>query len=541
MRRCNLIILVLFYLQYFNCRVAFSFLTQVESNQTDPQSSPWLNFSSTEFHSDFPLAFTSKFLPYNITALAAAPGTLPAFRVEEVLFSLKDRQNLEKNGGISSQGLYSQRSTASSVQKKRIGEQNIYMLGTDGIQKASTLFIPGLGGSGLYASFTGSSLPSCSKLPVFQPTKRLWLPSQIMFAGKKKQRCWIQKLMLDYNSTTNLYKPLQGSSINAGTEGSTREMEYLDYVLNLGFPGTDYLFKLVDSFIDFKIQTYGFSYDWRYPPWQLDWKEAIRLIESVVRDSKEKVHLIAHSYGAVIINYFLTTVVDQEWKNEYINSFTSIGGAFGGTPFVVHALLSGFNPLENSQWEDLTKFEITGDLLLRLERSFGSLYVMQPNEEVFGADLPLVTIKSLSTIANEENSVNDKSNSSVYTSKNWTLLLPPVFRERAVLAGEMLGSKALKDPQVPVHCIWSRTAEAETEMSFEYTTHNISYDSRIKINRGEGDGTLPIKSASWCTTWASTVFSMEVANFSHGALLKSNELQNILLPLVSNRNLEAVD
>jgi lecithin-cholesterol acyltransferase len=53
-----------------------------------------------------------------------------------------------------------------------------------------------------------------------------------------------------------------------------------------------------------------------------------KLIEQTAIRNNKKVHLIGHSYGANLANFFLSDYVNSQWKDRYIKSFIPIGNIF---------------------------------------------------------------------------------------------------------------------------------------------------------------------------------------------------------------------
>eukprot|EP00921_Rhytidocystis_pertsovi_P014163 GHVQ01023080.1.p2 GENE.GHVQ01023080.1~~GHVQ01023080.1.p2 ORF type:complete len:545 (-),score=47.36 GHVQ01023080.1:4070-5635(-) len=95
---------------------------------------------------------------------------------------------------------------------------------------------------------------------------------------------------------------------------------------------------------------FGLPYDWRLPPYQIDWERVRRLIEEAVEvnDGKKAV-FIAHSLGTLYLNYFLTQKVTPTWKEHYVDRMISISSTFGGSVNALWAVLASFGQ-ESHQW-----------------------------------------------------------------------------------------------------------------------------------------------------------------------------------------------
>lgn len=79
------------------------------------------------------------------------------------------------------------------------------------------------------------------------------------------------------------------------------------------------------------------------------------------------------------MTYFLNKFTDQMWRDENIEIFISINGAFGGSPKVLRALLSGYNP---EGFAFLKHWDIPREEIVALTRTLGSLYTLVPRDQV---------------------------------------------------------------------------------------------------------------------------------------------------------------
>ena len=67
------------------------------------------------------------------------------------------------------------------------------------------------------------------------------------------------------------------------------------------------------------------------------------LIERMYKDGgNAKVTIVAHSLGGPVSLYFLNNVVNQQWKDTYINAFIPIAGAWSGGNVALEAVISGY-------------------------------------------------------------------------------------------------------------------------------------------------------------------------------------------------------
>ena len=59
-----------------------------------------------------------------------------------------------------------------------------------------------------------------------------------------------------------------------------------------------------------------------------------KLVESSRKSSSGPVMLLAHSYGAPLMNYYLNTKT-AEWRKDNIDSLMTLAGAWGGSKKVI--------------------------------------------------------------------------------------------------------------------------------------------------------------------------------------------------------------
>ena len=67
------------------------------------------------------------------------------------------------------------------------------------------------------------------------------------------------------------------------------------------------------------------------------------LIEKMYNSYKSPVTIIVHSMGGPVSLYFLTEVVDQQWKDTYIKHYITLSAVWAGSVKSVQAIISGDN------------------------------------------------------------------------------------------------------------------------------------------------------------------------------------------------------
>ena len=104
------------------------------------------------------------------------------------------------------------------------------------------------------------------------------------------------------------------------------------------------------------------------------------------QNGNTRVTLVVHSMGGPVSLYFLTRIVNQEWKDAYIHSYIPLAGAWSGGNAIISNLLSG--PPETSGFFEMH----VGSLELRsLYRTFPSLYLLLARESVWNDTVLVVT------------------------------------------------------------------------------------------------------------------------------------------------------
>ena len=72
-----------------------------------------------------------------------------------------------------------------------------------------------------------------------------------------------------------------------------------------------------------------------------------QLVETMYQDSNERVTIIVHTMGGPVSLYFLTTVVSQKWKDQYIYAYIPLSPAYAGAFGTLEAVLFGNHVIKN--------------------------------------------------------------------------------------------------------------------------------------------------------------------------------------------------
>jgi hypothetical protein len=187
------------------------------------------------------------------------------------------------------------------------------------------------------------------------------------------------------------------------------------------------------------------SYDWRFSPLEYlenkKYTDLIRLIENTFEiNNQTKVHLLSHSYGAPFLNYILSDVVTQEWKDKYVASFIPMGGAHDGSFNTLGVYSSLELSSEAPSW--------VNSAYRRLSASLSSAAWMVPS---VGRSKHVIikTPRNNYTIDDLPKFFRDLNQTNIYE----------LYRSLSI-------HKKAKVPNVPVHCIYG--FNVSTPIGYEF-------------------------------------------------------------------------
>ena len=202
------------------------------------------------------------------------------------------------------------------------------------------------------------------------------------------------------------------------------------------------------------------------------------LVEEMFDESGEKVTIVVHSMGGPVTLYFLNTVVSQEWKDQFINAFIPLSGAWSGGNSAIQAEVSGINPFPHF----LHIFPTFLRELRSAIRSFESSVWLLPRSSIWG-DTVLVTTPVRTYTANE------------YMDLFANISYPVGFDMYTGITGINEGFPA---PNVPVYCFYG--TNLSTPESFIYNASFPDVDPEMVLY-GDGDSVVNLRSSEICLRW----------------------------------------
>ncbi len=218
------------------------------------------------------------------------------------------------------------------------------------------------------------------------------------------------------------------------------------------------------------------------------------------QNNNTKVTLVVHSMGGPVSLYFLASVVDQQWKDQYIHSYITLAGAWNGANSGLGMLLSGL-PVESK-----TYFPAS------LYRTFPSLFYLLPRTSIWN-DTVLV-------------STSDRN----YTANDYQQLFTD--------AGYPQGYDQLTDldiewppPNVPTYCFYG--LGIPTAMTYVYRSDFP--DAEPSVVTDDGDNTINKPSSEICLRWENSSYPFKRTVFQgidHGAIVRDKGVLETIASIV---------
>eukprot|EP01087_Luapelamoeba_hula_P006245 TRINITY_DN1631_c0_g2_i3.p1 TRINITY_DN1631_c0_g2~~TRINITY_DN1631_c0_g2_i3.p1 ORF type:complete len:432 (-),score=74.90 TRINITY_DN1631_c0_g2_i3:27-1322(-) len=387
----------------------------------------------------------------------------------------------------------------------------------------------------LVPSFTGSELQA----RIINATSRFWYCKKQnidwfrIFLGPAQMlapeiNCWMERISLDFNATSNRSKNATGSEIMVPDFGGLEAIAYLD-TLHLVPMWNSVIKVLTDLGYKENVNLRGAPYDWRVSP--ADWMEyqypRMKQLfeETYAANNNTAVAVASLSMGCPYFLNFLNRFVSQEWKDKYIHSWTAMDGAFGGSSSALAALLNPGGILAN--WSAI--FVIFDDQFLEIFRTWSSLTYMLPHGHVYGGDKPYV-------------SVGDKT----YT----TLQFPEILKAAGanVSAIEFVemekigfrGKSALSAPGVAVHCLYGYNVTTPSALHYNASVGDgkSPFAHFPTFDVVDGDGTVQREGLDRCKYWAQEqsqpAMSFGVKGMKHAESVQNDECIKYFVKVISS-------
>ena len=220
------------------------------------------------------------------------------------------------------------------------------------------------------------------------------------------------------------------------------------------------------------------------------------LVEQMYEENGDtKVTLVVYSMGGPVSLYFLTQVVNQEWKDTYIHGYVSLGAAWSGSNYLFKLLTA---PPE-SKFLDICEIDADVEDIRDLYRSFASSYnFILPYESVWNDKILVVT-----------------------PTKNYTASdYQQLFADAGYPQGYIRVHHQMKQfpaPNVPTYCFYGLGFP-----TVETAIYGSGFpDTQPIFEFGEGDGIINKASLEVCQQWANSGYPFNrtiFQGFNHSSI-----------------------
>jgi len=333
------------------------------------------------------------------------------------------------------------------------------------------IYLNALMGHSLEAKLENIKVPNwfCHKN---SPFYTIWLDKKY-FALNVTTQCAVNVLKPHYDSKRNKIINNPGVTIRPKDFGGMNGLRFIDVDKTEPYLNTtiQYLEKL--GYVVGKTLRSG-AFDWRKGPNEYivddDLKNIKKLIEDTYKENgNTKVHLLGHSYGGPIGNFFLSDFVDQEWKDRFIKSFIPYGSAYDGSVSTMLQLVRTSNrgpSYVNKAFVELAKSLSSTSWLLPTSDYWSEKILVETSKgKYYGKDL----FQYFKDYNMEMMMQNHKNN---------------------------LRFSKTKAPNVPVNCFYGINIPT-------ITGYKLNEDNSVQaLHREDGDGTVPLRGLKVCDSFS---------------------------------------
>ncbi len=351
---------------------------------------------------------------------------------------------------------------------------------------APVLFLPGYGGSELYATISSSAkLPTtCQTVPMPRDRPFKVLDNDTMTSNYID--CVYSLLTLDFDPKTLTYSP-------AGMTGEDIEVGFFGYFKGLANNYQSFSNVLTSWGYRLYENAFAIPYDYRYISDQgmtaIGFTTRLkRFIEEVYeRNQNQRVILIGHSNGGPTIYTFVTSsILSQEWKDKYIGAIITLSGNMLGQLNMIEPFVYAHNTLQQ-------------EMTCSWEGTVGSL-AWGGYDKV--KDLPIVTTnnangdrREYTTKLNDLVDLFDSVNHSSWSNRLKALYGVHPIDGSALPTAPMDRSA---HPMVDSYCLYG--SNVSTSYSFIFD-ENIESTKAPKVLWMEGDDNQDIYDNEFCMVW----------------------------------------
>jgi lecithin-cholesterol acyltransferase len=272
---------------------------------------------------------------------------------------------------------------------------------------------------------------------------------------------------------------------------------------------------LIDCFKKFgyklKEDLFVAPYDWRIAPVYSDelFVQLKSLIESIFEKRREKVSLFGFSLGGFTIQYFLTQIVNQTWKDRYISHIVLLAPSHTGTVSNFYNVWTRTTPI--MPWT-------SGESLSLLYESWPVGHDHMPNHVVF-KNSEFIIGPSGETYRPSEVFELAKNHSRI-GKQFW-----PIY-ERS----EALLKEAPREPGVKTFLLYNSGRRTRVKVKFDR-----GWNKPPRSIYGKGDGNVQSEGLEWtCKNWNNITcfdFKESTKKYGHQPLITNQYVLNIVVKL----------
>lgn len=375
------------------------------------------------------------------------------------------------------------------------------------------VLIPGDGGSQILAKINKTEYVHYFCATQTQDWFYLWLdPTQIL---PYVIDCWVDNMKLLYDNKTRTTRNNHGVHLKIPDFGNTTSVEYLDvgkssYALYFG--------NMVDALIDMgyerKKSIFAAPYDFRKAAnEQEEWFKTFKklVMSAYTSNDNQRVILVTHSMGSPMMLYFLSHYVDQAWKDKYIRCQISLSGVLGGTVRAVKVFALGDN---------LGSYLVQAMHFRTEQRASPSLAWLMPSSDLWDENEVLIQAQNINiTLKNFKQFYDLQGASDGYNMWQDTKHL----------------LKGIPAPQIEFYC-WHGINVPTTEKLVYYKFPS----STPVIKKGDGDGTVNLRSMKACLNWRTQqtqpVHYRTFKGIDHGNMIKADAPVSGVASLIAEIN-----
>jgi len=198
-----------------------------------------------------------------------------------------------------------------------------------------------------------------------------------------------------------------------------------------------------------------------------------------------RVTLIAHSMGAIVSLHFLTSVVTQNWKDNFIYAYVPLGAAWSGGVEAVASMIKG---MALPGWVPSVVRQQLAGKVLTAARTFESGPWLMPKASIFGNAVLIKTPKKKYTASDYNQLFTDIGEPQLFSNFQRVQLLNYNYPAPNVATLCMYGVKVPTADVFTFSEDFNPKVKPVHKVKFSYTT-------------GPGDGTVNQVSSEVCLQW----------------------------------------